>query len=343
MGKKILITGGTGYIGSHTAVELINKNYEVFIIDNFSNSHSSVLKGIKNITQIEPHFTKLDLTDKQAVREYFEHHHDLDAVIHFAALKAVGESVQQPLLYYHNNIVSLLHLLENMVEYNIPYLVFSSSCTVYGEPDKLPVKETSAIKPALSPYGNTKQISEEIIQDLAKVRENFSAILLRYFNPIGAHPSGLIGELPIGIPNNLVPYITQTAAEVREVLRIFGNDYDTPDGTCIRDYIHVVDLAKAHIVALERLINNENTTNCEVFNIGTGKGHSVMEIVNTFEKVNGVKVNYIIDERREGDVEKVWADTSKANKILNWKAQHSIEDALRDAWNWEKKYRGLNI
>jgi UDP-glucose 4-epimerase len=343
MGKKILITGGTGYIGSHTAVELINKNYEVFIIDNFSNSHSSVLKGIKNITQIEPHFTKLDLTDKQAVREYFEHHHDLDAVIHFAALKAVGESVQQPLLYYHNNIVSLLHLLENMVEYNIPYLVFSSSCTVYGEPDKLPVKETSAIKPALSPYGNTKQISEEIIQDLAKVRENFSAILLRYFNPIGAHPSGHIGELPIGIPNNLVPYITQTAAEVREVLRIFGNDYDTPDGTCIRDYIHVVDLAKAHIVALERLINNENTTNCEVFNIGTGKGHSVMEIVNTFEKVNGVKVNYIIDERREGDVEKVWADTSKANKILNWKAQHSIEDALRDAWNWEKKYRGLNI
>ncbi len=343
MGKKILITGGTGYIGSHTAVELIEKNYEVFLIDNFSNSHSSVLKGIKNITQVEPHFTKLDLTDRQAVNDYFVHHHDLDAVIHFAALKAVGESVQQPLLYYYNNIVSLLHLLENMVEYNIPYFVFSSSCTVYGEPDKLPVKETTPIKPALSPYGNTKQISEEIILDLAKVKENFSAILLRYFNPIGAHPSGLIGELPIGVPNNLVPYITQTAAEVRDVLRIFGNDYDTPDGTCIRDYIHVVDLAKAHIVAFERLMNKGNTTNCEVFNIGTGKGYSVMEIVHAFEKANNIKVNYVIDERRVGDVEKVWADVSKANKILNWKAELSIESALRDAWNWEKKYRGLNM
>lgn len=342
MGKKILVTGGTGYIGSHTVVELIEKKYEVFIIDNFSNSHSSVLQGIKKITQVEPHFTKLDLTEKQAVKEYFDDHHDLDAVIHFAALKAVGESVLQPLTYYYNNIVSLLHLLENMVEYNIPYFVFSSSCTVYGEPDKLPIKEQSPIKPALSPYGNTKQISEEIIQDLAKINENFSAILLRYFNPIGAHPSGFIGELPIGIPNNLVPYITQTAAGIREVLRIFGNDYDTPDGTCIRDYIHVIDLAKAHIVALERLFNNENDTNSEVFNIGTGRGYSVMEIVHAFEKVSEVKLNYKIDDRRDGDVEKVWADTSKANKLLKWKAELSIEDALRDAWNWEKKYRGIN-
>lgn len=341
MSKKILITGGTGYIGSHTAVELIQKNYEVFLVDNFSNSHSSVLQGIKKITQTEPHFTKLELTDKQAVSEYFADHHDLDAVIHFAALKAVGESVEKPLLYYQNNLISLLNLLENMIEYQIPYLVFSSSCTVYGEPDKLPIKETAPIKPALSPYGNTKQISEEIITDLAKAEENFSAILLRYFNPIGAHPSGLIGELPIGIPNNLVPYITQTAAGIRDVLRIFGDDYDTPDGTCIRDYIHVVDLAKAHIAALERLINQENETSCEVFNIGTGRGHSVLEIVHMFEKVNNLKLNYIIDDRREGDVEKVWADNTKAQKILQWKPQYTIEDALRDAWQWEKNYRGI--
>ncbi len=341
MGKKILITGGTGYIGSHTAVELLQQNYEVFIIDNFSNSHNSVLQGIKKITQKEPHFTKLDLTDKEAVREYFVQHHDLDAVIHFAALKAVGESVEKPLLYYQNNLISLLNLLENMIEQKIPYLVFSSSCTVYGEPDKLPIKESAPIKTALSPYGNTKQISEEIIKDVAKVNEQFSAILLRYFNPIGAHPSGLIGELPIGIPNNLVPYITQTAAGVRDVLRIFGDDYDTPDGTCIRDYIHVVDLARAHIAALQRLLNNEQESNCEVFNIGTGKGYSVLEIVHAFEKVNRLKLNYIIDDRRQGDVEKVWADTSKANKVLNWKAEFTIEDALRDAWNWEKKYRGI--
>ncbi len=341
MGKKILITGGTGYIGSHTAVELLQQNYEVFIIDNFSNSHNSVLQGIKKITQKEPHFTKLDLTDKEAVREYFVQHHDLDAVIHFAALKAVGESVEKPLLYYQNNLISLLNLLENMIEQKIPYLVFSSSCTVYGEPDKLPIKESAPIKTALSPYGNTKQISEEIIKDVAKVNEQFSAILLRYFNPIGAHPSGLIGELPIGIPNNLVPYITQTAAGVRDVLRIFGDDYDTPDGTCIRDYIHVVDLARAHIAALQRLLNNEQESNCEVFNVGTGKGYSVLEIVHAFEKVNRLKLNYIIDDRRQGDVEKVWADTSKANKVLNWKAEFTIEDALRDAWNWEKKYRGI--
>ena len=341
MSKKVLITGGTGYIGSHTAVELLEKKYEVFIIDNLSNSHISVLEGIKKITSIEPHFDKIDLTNKTAIEEYFEDHHDIDAIIHFAALKAVGESVEKPLLYYYNNIVSLLNLLNCVVKYNIKYFVFSSSCTVYGEPDKLPIKETAPIKPALSPYGNTKQIAEEIIHDLAKVNENFSAIILRYFNPIGAHPSGYIGELPIGIPNNLVPYITQTVAGIRDVLKIFGDDYDTPDGTCIRDFIHVVDLAKAHIAALERLMNNKNETNFEIFNVGTGRGYSVMEIVHMFEKVNNVKVNYKIDDRRPGDVEKVWADTTKANKVLNWKAEYSIEQALRDAWNWEKKYRGI--
>jgi len=342
MNKKILITGGTGYIGSHTAVELIQKGYEVFIIDNFSNSHSSVLNGIKAITGIEPHFTKLDLNQSDEVKKYFETHHDLDAVIHFAALKAVGESTANPLLYYKNNIISLLNVLENMIEFQIPHLVFSSSCTVYGEPEKLPIKENAPIKPAVSPYGNTKQIAEEIINDTIRSNEHLNACLLRYFNPIGAHPSGLIGELPIGIPNNLVPYITQTAAGIRDVLRVYGDDYDTPDGTCIRDYIHVVDLAKAHIAALERLIDKAYESDCEIFNIGTGRGNSVLEVIEAFQKVNNIKLNYIIDDRREGDVEKVWADTTKANKVLGWKAELTIEDALRDAWNWEKNYRGIH-
>jgi UDP-glucose 4-epimerase len=342
MNKKILITGGTGYIGSHTAVELIQKGYEVFIIDNFSNSHSSVLNGIKAITGIEPHFTKLDLNQSDEVKKYFETHHDLDAVIHFAALKAVGESTANPLLYYKNNIISLLNVLENMIEFQIPHLVFSSSCTVYGEPEKLPIKENAPIKPAVSPYGNTKQIAEEIINDTIRSNEHLKACLLRYFNPIGANPSGLIGELPIGIPNNLVPYITQTAAGIRDVLRVYGDDYDTPDGTCIRDYIHVVDLAKAHIAALERLIDKAYESDCEIFNIGTGRGNSVLEVIEAFQKVNNIKLNYIIDDRREGDVEKVWADTTKANKVLGWKAELTIEDALRDAWNWEKNYRGIH-
>lgn len=341
MSKKVLVTGGTGYIGSHTAVELIQQGYEVFIVDNFSNSHNSVLHGIKKITGIAPHFTKLELTVKEDVEKYFELHHDLDAIIHFAALKAVEESVINPPLYYRNNLVSLINVLDCMLKFGINNLIFSSSCTVYGEPDKLPIKESAPIKPAISPYGNTKQISEEIIQDTLKANHNLKAISLRYFNPIGAHPSGLIGELPIGIPNNLVPYITQTAAGIRDVLRVFGNDYDTPDGTCIRDYIHVVDLAKAHIVALERIINNLNDEPYEVFNIGTGKGNSVLEIIQTFEKVTQKKLNYIIDNRRPGDVEKVWADTTKANKILHWKAEKTIADALKDAWNWEKKYRGI--
>ncbi len=342
MGIKVLVTGGTGYIGSHTAVELLHKNYEVFIVDNFVNSHGSVLEGIEKITGKKVHFTKLDLTNEKETQLYFEHHHDLNAVIHFAALKAVGESVEKPLLYYKNNLLSLIHVLENMIKFEINHFVFSSSCTVYGNPDKLPVKETSPIKEAFSPYGNTKQISEEIIRDTVKVNPQMHSILLRYFNPIGAHPSGLIGELPMGIPNNLVPYITQTAAGVREKLHIFGDDYDTPDGTCIRDFIHVVDLARAHIVALERMLNNECEENVEIFNLGTGKGHSVMEIVKTFEKVAGQKVNYVIDDRRPGDVDKVWADTTKANKILKWKAEKTIEDALRDAWNWEKHYRGIH-
>lgn len=341
MSKKILITGGTGYIGSHTAVELIQKGYEVFIVDNFSNSHSSVLNGIQAITNVEPHFEKLDLTQSNEVNHYFETHHDLDAVIHFAALKAVGESVAKPLLYYKNNLVSLMNVLENMIEFQIPYLVFSSSCTVYGEPDKLPIKENAPIKPAISPYGNTKQIAEKIIQETSHANDFLKTCILRYFNPIGAHPSGLIGELPIGIPNNLVPYITQTAAGIRDVLRVYGNDYNTADGTCIRDYIHVIDLAKAHIVALERLIDKKYESNSEIFNIGTGKGNSVLEVIHTFERVNNIKLNFTIDERRKGDIEKIWADPTKANNILKWKAELTLEDALRDAWNWEKKYRGI--
>jgi UDP-glucose 4-epimerase len=340
MGKKILITGGTGYIGSHTAVELINSGYEVFIVDNLSNSQISVWHGIKKITGIEPHFTKLDLTEKESVEAYFETHHDIDAVIHFAALKAVGESVNKPLNYYQNNIFSLINVLQNMMKHKIPYFVFSSSCTVYGEPDSLPIKENAPIKPATSPYGNTKQISEAIISDTAKVNSMLNAISLRYFNPIGAHPSGIIGELPLGVPNNLVPFITQTAAGIRDVLHVFGNDYNTPDGTCIRDYIHVIDLAKAHVSALSRLMNKENSANYEIFNVGTGKGHSVLEIIHAFEKATEKKLNYTIVERRQGDTEKVWADTSKANNMLHWKAELSIETALRDAWNWEKKYRG---
>ncbi len=343
MNKKILITGGTGYIGSHTAVELIGQGYEVFIIDNLSNSKISVLQGIKEITSKEPSFTNLDLTDETSVKNYFEHHSDLNAIIHFAALKAVGESVDNPLHYYRNNLLSLIHILQNMINFNIPYFVFSSSCTVYGEPDSLPIKETAPIKPANSPYGNTKQISEEIISDTIKVAPALHAISLRYFNPIGAHPSGLIGELPLGIPNNLVPFITQTAAGIRDVLHVFGDDYNTPDGTCIRDYIHVVDLAKAHLAALNRLINHEQQQPDEMFNIGTGKGYSVMEIIHAFEKVTGQKLKYQIVARRKGDIEKVWADTSKANEQLHWKASLSIEDALCDAWNWEKHYRGIKI
>jgi UDP-glucose 4-epimerase len=338
---SILITGGTGYIGSHTAVELITEGYDVIIVDNLSNSTIDTLDGIEKITSVKPAFEQFDLCDKEKVFALFKNY-SIDAVIHFAALKAVGESVQKPLDYYHNNIESLINLLLAMQEFGTPSLVFSSSCTVYGQPDSLPVTEDSPVKAALSPYGNTKQISEEIIRDTIHVNSSLRAILLRYFNPIGAHPSAVIGELPVGIPLNLVPFVTQTVAGVRGKLLLFGNDYNTPDGTAIRDYIYVCDLAKAHAVAVERLLDGKNKLGCEIFNLGTGKGVSVMEIIKTFEKVTGRKVNYELAPRREGDIEKVWADTDKANRELGWRADTSLGDTLLSAWNWEKKIRNIN-
>lgn len=342
MSKKILVTGGTGYIGSHTAVELIQQGFEVFIVDNLCNSSISVLEGIEKITGTKPHFVKLDLTEKTAIKKYLHDHHDLDAVIHFAALKAVGESVNEPLRYYRNNLESLTNLLKGMIDRDIPAIVFSSSCTVYGQPDRLPVKEDAPIKKATSPYGNTKQIAEDIIRDTIHSVDNLHAISLRYFNPIGAHPSSHIGELPLGVPNNLVPFITQTAAGIREQLKVFGDDYDTPDGTCIRDYINVVDLAKAHVIAVQRMINKKSEDRFEVFNLGTGKGLSVLDAIKAFEKATEKKLNYVITDRREGDVEKVWADASRANEVLGWKAESTIEETMLSAWNWEKKYRGIH-
>jgi len=339
--KKIIITGGTGYIGSHTAVELIQSGFEVVIIDNLSNSQIGVLNGIKKITGIKPEFHKINLADVNETKKVFNKIKNIDGIIHFAAYKAVGESVAFPLKYYKNNLNSLINILENMNSRLIDNLIFSSSCTVYGQPDHLPVTEKSPVIKADSPYGNTKQISEEIINDTINSSENINAISLRYFNPIGAHKSAEIGELPIGIPNNLVPFITQTAAGIRNQLSIFGDDYNTPDGTAIRDYIHVIDLAKAHIVALSRLLNKQNKTKSEVFNIGTGKGNSVLEVVKTFEKVTGIKLNYKIVKRRSGDIEKIWADTSYAEKELPWKTEKSLGDALLSAWNREKKYRGI--
>ena len=341
MKKQILVTGGTGYIGSHTAVELINEGFEVVIADNLSNSSADVLDGIEKITGIRPFFEKIDLTNKEAVEQFFKHYPGIEAIIHFAASKAVGESVEKPLLYYRNNLVSLMNILEMMRENHISNLVFSSSCTVYGEPDKLPVTEQSPIKPANSPYGNTKQICEEIIEDTLKIEHGLKAISLRYFNPIGAHASALIGELPLGVPANLVPFVTQTAAGIRQQLSIFGDDYSTPDGTCIRDYIHVVDLAKAHVVAIQRMLNNKNEANYEVFNVGTGTGLSVMELVLAFEKVNNLKLNYKIVSRRAGDIEAIYADTTKANQVLGWKASSTVEETLRSAWAWEKNIRGI--
>lgn len=341
MKKQILVTGGTGFIGSHTVVELINEGFETIIIDNLSNSSEEVLSGIEKITGVKPIFENFDLTDNEKVISFFKKYPNIDSIIHFAASKAVGESVEKPLLYYRNNLVGLINILSAMKEFNVPNLVFSSSCTVYGEPDELPVTEKSAIKTAGSPYGNTKQISEEIIRDTLNVSPELKAICLRYFNPIGAHPSALIGELPLGIPANLVPFITQTAAGLREKLSIFGSDYDTPDGTCIRDYIHVVDLAKAHVHAIKRMINAKNKSNCEFFNIGTGNGLSVLELVNTFQKINNVKVNYQIVDRRPGDIVAVYADTTLANNELGWKAESTIEETLASAWKWEKKIRGI--
>lgn len=336
---KILITGGLGYIGSHTVVELQNAGFETVIIDNLSNSSLEVLDGIERITGKRPAFEKIDLKDKKTVEKFFRENTDINGIIHFAASKAVGESMQKPLNYYENNVGSLVYLLQNCSSIQDFSFIFSSSCTVYGQADKLPVTENAAVKKAFSPYGNTKQICEEIIEDTCHVNHDFKAISLRYFNPIGAHESAEIGELPLGVPQNLVPYITQTALGIREQLSVFGDNYRTKDGTCIRDYIHVVDLAKAHVVALSRLMENKNKSNYEVFNIGTGTGSTVIEVIESFERVSGKKLNYKITTRREGDVRAAFADTTKANQELGWKAEKTLDDAMASAWKWEQKIR----
>ena len=335
---KVLVTGGLGFIGSHTVVELQNNGFEVVIIDNLSNSSMAVLEGITSITAKVPLFEKMDLRHKKAVQNFFEKYKDIAGVIHFAASKAVGESVEKPLDYYENNIGSLVYLLQELQNLPEANFIFSSSCTVYGQAEKMPIDENSPIQSAMSPYGNTKQIGEEIINDVAKIT-NISAILLRYFNPIGAHPSAAIGELPLGVPQNLVPFITQTAMGLRKELSVYGNDYPTPDGTCIRDYIHVVDLAKAHVVALQRLLDKNNTEKVEIFNLGSGVGSSVLEVIQAFEKVSNQKLAYKIVDRREGDVTMAYANTDKANTVLGWKTQSSLEEAIESAWKWEQKIR----
>ncbi len=335
---KILVTGGLGFIGSHTVVELQNEGFEVVIIDNLSNSSENVLDGIVAITGKKPVFEKLDLREKAAVQDFFARHADLAGVIHFAASKAVNESVENPLLYYENNINTLVYILQELQKKESANFIFSSSCTVYGEADKMPITESAPVKPALSPYGNTKQIGEEIIAETCKV-SNIRSILLRYFNPIGAHPTAEIGELPNGVPQNLVPFITQTGIGMRERLSVYGDDYPTPDGTCIRDYIHVVDLAKAHVVALQRLIGEKNLERVETFNLGTGTGSSVLEVIKTFERVSGKLLPYQIVGRREGDIISAYANTDKANNILGWKAHSTLEESLSSAWKWEQKIR----
>ncbi|WP_029273224.1 UDP-glucose 4-epimerase GalE [Flavobacterium sp. KJJ] len=335
---KVLVTGGLGFIGSHTVVELQNEGFEVVIIDNLSNSSEDVLKGIAAITGKTPLFEKIDLREKSAVHDFFKKHNDVTGVIHFAASKAVGESVENPLLYYENNISSLVYLLQELKEKPEASFIFSSSCTVYGQAEKMPITEDAPVQTAMSPYGNTKQIGEEIITDTAKVT-NISAILLRYFNPIGAHSSTEIGELPLGVPQNLVPFITQTGMGLRQELSVFGNDYPTPDGTAVRDYIHVVDLAKAHVIALQRLFNKKNLQKVETFNLGTGKGSSVLEIIHSFEKVSDKKLPYVIKPRREGDITEAYANTDKANNVLGWKAELSLDEAMASAWKWEQKVR----
>jgi len=337
MKTKILVTGGTGYIGSHTTVELQNANCEVIIVDNLSNSNAEVIDGIERITGIRPAFEKVDCKDEKAMKNVFEKYPDIKGIIHFAASKAVGESVLKPLLYYRNNIDSLLNLLELMPEFGIKGLVFSSSCTVYGQPDTLPVNEQAPIRPACSPYGNTKQINEEIIRDAIHTGAPYKSIILRYFNPIGAHPSTEIGELPIGIPQNLIPFLTQAAAGIRKELAVFGNDYNTPDGSCIRDYINIVDLSKAHVIAMNRILTNNSCAPIEYYNLGTGKGLSVLELISLFEKATGVIVPYSIVGRREGDIEQIWADPHYANEVLGWEAIETIEDTLRSAWRWQQK------
>ena len=335
---KILVTGGLGFIGSHTVVELQNEGFEVVVVDNLSNTSLDVLDGIQNITGVRPVFEKIDLREKDKVQDFFKRHHDISGVIHFAASKAVGESVENPLLYYENNISPLIYLLQELQQKTEANFIFSSSCTVYGQAETMPITENASIQTAMSPYGNTKQIGEEIITDTAKVT-NIKAILLRYFNPIGAHPSAEIGELPLGVPQNLVPFITQTGFGLRKELAVYGDDYPTPDGTAIRDYIHVVDLAKAHVIALQRLLDKKNTTKVETFNLGTGTGSSVLEVIASFEKVSGKSLPYKIVGRREGDITSAYANTDKANDFLGWKAQSTLEEAMASAWKWEQKIR----
>jgi UDP-glucose 4-epimerase len=342
MKKQILVTGGTGYIGSHTVVELQNSGFDVVIIDDLSNSKADVVDNIEKITGIRPVLEVFNLQEREKLAAFFQKYNKIEAIIHFAASKAVGESVEKPLLYYGNNLISLINLLGCMEEFNVSSMVFSSSCTVYGQPDNLPVTEETPRKEAESPYGNTKAISEDIIRDSVKANINISAIALRYFNPVGAHTSALIGELPLGVPNNLVPFITQTAAGMREELSVFGDDYNTPDGSCIRDFINVTDLAKAHVIAINRLLNGDNCKGYEFFNVGTGKGLSVLELIKEFEKATGVSLRYKIVERRSGDIEQIFADTAKANNELGWKAEKSVGETLLSAWNWEKNIRELN-
>ncbi|MFV0375810.1 MAG: UDP-glucose 4-epimerase GalE [Mangrovibacterium sp.] len=341
MAAKIVVTGGTGYIGSHTVVELQQAGYDVLIVDDLSNSSADVVDSIEEITGIRPGFEQLNLADTAKTDDFFSRHTDIKAIIHFAASKAVGESVQIPLHYYRNNLVSLMNILDCQLKYGIDNIVFSSSCTVYGQPDVLPVTEKTPRKDAESPYGNTKRVNEDILSDTVRAYPQLKAIALRYFNPIGAHPSGLIGELPLGVPQNLVPFITQAAAGLRGALSVFGDDYDTPDGSAIRDYINVVDLAKAHVIAIARLLDAKNKARYEVFNLGTGNGYSVLEIVKGFEKATGVKLNYKIVARRAGDIEKIWADTTFANGELGWNAQIGLEETLASAWKWEKRIRGI--
>lgn len=338
---KIVVTGGLGYIGSHTVVELQQVGFEVLVIDNLSNSSIEVLDGIEAITGKKPEFFKLDLREKDKVSDFFKSNSDISGIIHFAASKAVGESVQNPLLYYENNLNTLVYILQALAKMEESYFIFSSSCTVYGQADELPITENAPVKPAESPYGNTKQIGEEIIRDATHVNTNLNAIALRYFNPIGAHESGQIGELPLGVPQNLVPFITQTGAGLRAELSVFGNDYPTHDGTCVRDYIHVVDLAKAHVIALQRLIEKKNQDQYEIFNLGTGKGSSVLEVIHSFEKMAQVKLPYKIVDRRNGDVVSAYADTKKANEELGWKSKLTLDDAISSAWQWEKKVRKI--
>ena len=340
-GNKILVTGGTGYIGSHTVVELQEAGFEVVIVDNLSNSEAEVVQRIAEITGTEPKFYKADMTAKDEVATVFEQESHFAAAIHFAAYKAVGESVEKPLMYYENNLNSLMNLLWFAGQHKMQNLVFSSSCTVYGQPEQLPVTEKTPVIRPEAPYGNTKRISEEIIQDFTLVQENFSGIALRYFNPIGAHPSALIGELPRGVPNNLVPFVTQTAAGLRKQLKVFGDDYNTPDGTCIRDYINVVDLAKAHVAAINRQLAGKTKSNYEIFNLGTGKGASVLDVVKQFESATGVKLNYAMAPRRPGDVEQIYANAAYAEQELNWKAEKTLEETLASAWEWEKKLRNM--